>query len=58
MGTLLAPGGIDEKWTASMGGLLGSTVLDEHMNRMEDLADRIFMITHNMKYLLLTLFQL
>ena len=41
-----------------MGGLLGSTVLDEHMNRIEDLADRIFMIPIIIKYLLLTLFQL
>lgn len=40
MGTLLGPDGIDERWTKPIGGLLASTVLDEHMNRMEDLADR------------------
>lgn len=40
MGTLLGPEGIDEKWTAPLGGRLESTVQDEHMNRIEDLAAR------------------
>lgn len=44
MGTLLGPEGIEEKWTAPIGGLLGSTVLDENMNRIEDLAERTFKI--------------
>lgn len=44
MGTLLGPDGIDEKWTNPLGGLLASTVLDEHMNSIEDLADRTIKI--------------
>lgn len=44
MGTLLGVEGIDEKWTNPIGGLLGSTVLDEHMNRIEDLVERTFKI--------------
>jgi ADP-ribosylglycohydrolase len=44
MGTLLGSEGIEEKWTAPIGGLLASTVLDEHMNRIEDLAERTFKI--------------
>lgn len=44
MGTMLGPEDIDEKWTTPVGGLLASTVLDEHMNRIEDLAERTFKI--------------
>lgn len=44
MGTLLGPEGIDEKWTEPTGGLLASTVLDEHMNHIEDLVERTFKI--------------
>lgn len=44
MGTLLGSEGIDEKWTAPICGLVGSTVLDEHMNRIEDLAERTFKV--------------
>jgi ADP-ribosylglycohydrolase len=44
MGTLLGPEGIEKKWTAPIGGLLESSVLDEHMNRIEDLAERTFKI--------------
>jgi ADP-ribosylglycohydrolase len=44
MGTLLGPEGIEEKWTAPLGGILGSTVLDEEMNHIEDLAQRTFKI--------------
>jgi ADP-ribosylglycohydrolase len=44
MGTFLGPAGIEEKWTAPLGGILGSTVLDEEMNRIEDLVQRTFKI--------------
>jgi ADP-ribosylglycohydrolase len=44
MGTLLGPDGIEEKWTSPLGGILGSTVLDEEMNHIEDLAERTFKI--------------
>ena len=44
MGTLLGPAGIEEKWTMPLGGRLGSTVLGEEMNRIEDLAERTFKI--------------
>lgn len=45
MGTLLGTEGIDEKWTAPIGGRMESTVQDEHMNRIEDLAERTFKIS-------------
>ena len=44
MGTLLGTAGIEEKWTMPLGGRLGSTVLGEEMNRIEDLAERTFKI--------------
>jgi ADP-ribosylglycohydrolase len=44
MGTLLGPESIEERWTAPIGGFLASTVLDEHMNRIENLAERTFKI--------------
>jgi ADP-ribosylglycohydrolase len=44
MGTLLGLEGIEEKWTTPIGGIMGSTVLDEHMNRIEDLAERTFKV--------------
>ena len=45
MGTLLGPEGIEGKWTAPLGGVLSSTVLDEERNRFEDLAERTFKIS-------------
>ena len=44
MGTFLGPEGIEEKWTTPIGGLLASAVLDEHMNRIEKLAERTFKV--------------
>ena len=44
MGTLLGPEGIEEKWTVPICGLLASAVLDEHMNRIDELAERTFKV--------------
>jgi ADP-ribosylglycohydrolase len=44
MGTLLGPEDIEEKWTAPIGGLMASAVLGEHMNRIEELAERTFKV--------------
>lgn len=44
MGSLLGPEGIEEKWTAPIGGTMESTVLEESMNRIEDLAKRTFKV--------------
>ena len=44
MGTLLGPEGIDEAWTNPTGGMLASSVLDEHMNSISQLVDRTMKI--------------
>ncbi len=44
IGTLLGPDGIDEAWTKPTGGMLASSVLDEHMNSIAHLVDRTMKI--------------
>ena len=44
MGTILGLEGIEEKWTVPICGMLESTVLEEHMNTVEDLVSRTFKV--------------
>ena len=44
LGTIVGTEGIEDKWTAPLGGVLESTVLNEHRNRFEDLAERTFKV--------------
>ena len=42
MGTMLGEKGIDERWKAPINGMVQSTVLEEHMNKIEVLAERTY----------------
>lgn len=45
MGTLFGPEVIEEKWTEPIGGLMGSTVVDEPMNKIEEMVERTIKVT-------------
>lgn len=40
MGSMLGAEGIEEKWTGPIGGLMGSTIVDEPMNKIEEMVER------------------